>query len=100
MNAFITELAWSHIVIKVFTYIGQGHRAMSKNDILSAHAFYKKAQQILSKSTHTNPDRHTMIKEISEMLANKRKSLSENLMPETHMNPLSGDSKPLDLEDI
>ncbi len=87
MNAFIGELAWAHLTTEVITFIGQGHKAMNRNDVLSAHAFYRKAQQLLANSAHTNPQRHRMIKELSDMMAGKRKALSSELMPEKQYNP-------------
>lgn len=87
MNTFIEELAWSHLTIEAVTYIGQGHKAINRNDVLSAHAFYKKAQQLLANSAHTNPQRHRMIKELSEIMSGRRKIISEEMMPETQYNP-------------
>ena len=99
MNTFISELAWSHLLIEVFTFIGQGHRAINRKDILSGHAFYKKSLQLLGKSKHTSQKRHAMIKEITEMIEGKRQALSLDLMPETQLNPVSDNdnSKPLDI---
>ncbi|GAA5317227.1 MAG: hypothetical protein AseanaTS_24310 [Candidatus Pelagadaptatus aseana] len=87
MNAFIEELAWSNLTIEAITYIGQGHKAINRNDVLSAHAFYKKAQQVLANSAHSNPQRHKIIKELSEMMSGRRKIVSVELMPETQYNP-------------
>lgn len=87
MNAFIGELAWAHLTTEVITYVGQGHKATNRNDVLSAHAFYRKAQQLLANSAHTNPQRHRMIKELSDIMAGKRKAISTDLMPETQYNP-------------
>jgi hypothetical protein len=99
MNTFISELAWSHLLIEVFTLIGQGHRAINREEDLSGHAFYKKALQLLAKSKHPTPKRQVMITEITEMIEGKRKALSLDLMPETQLNPVSDhdNSKPLDI---
>ncbi len=87
MNAFLSELSWSHLMVEVVTHVGQGHKAQRRQDVLSSHAFYKKAQQLLMKSNHPDKRRHRFIKELSEMLANKRTAISVDIMPETHLNP-------------
>lgn len=90
-SLFIFQLSWAHLMVSVISYIGQGHRAMNRGDVLSAHAFYKRAQQTLIQSSHSDPRRHRMIKEISEMLQSKRRFLSTDLMPETQYNPEGAD---------
>lgn len=87
MNAFLSELSWGHLMVEVLTHVGQGHKAQRRHDVLSAHAFYKKAQQLLMHSSHPDKRRHRFIKELSEMLANKRVAVSEDIMPENHLNP-------------
>ncbi len=87
MNAFLSELSWGHLMVEVITLVGQGHKAQRRQDVLSSHAFYKKAQQLLMHSAHPDKRRHRFIKELSEMLANKRLTISEDIMPETHLNP-------------
>jgi hypothetical protein len=89
MNAFLSELSWGHLMVEVITHVGQGHKAQRRQDVLSSHAFYKKAQQLLMHSSHPDKRRHRFIKELSEMLANKRLAISEDIMPETHLNPES-----------
>ncbi|MAZ89772.1 MAG: hypothetical protein CL693_19220 [Cellvibrionaceae bacterium] len=87
MNAFLSELSWGHLMVEVVTHVGQGHKAQRRQDVLSSHAFYKKAQQLLMKSNHPDKRRHRFIKELSEILANKRTAISVDIMPETHLNP-------------
>ncbi len=87
MNAFLSELSWGHLMVDAITHVGQGHKAQRRHDVLSAHAFYKKAQQILMHSSHPDKRRHRFIKELSEMLSNKRTAISEDIMPENHLNP-------------
>ena len=74
-------------MVGAISHIGQGHKAAIRGDMLSAHAFYKKAQQLLIQSPHPEPRRRRMIKELGEILSNKRKSLSLDLMPEDFYNP-------------
>ena len=87
MNAFLSELSWAHLMVDAISHVGQGHKALRRHDVLSAHAFYKKSQQLLMHSAHPDKRRHRFIKELSEMLANKRTAVSEDIMPETHLNP-------------
>ncbi|NIB41291.1 hypothetical protein HBA55_16940 [Pseudomaricurvus alkylphenolicus] len=87
MNIFLSELSWAHLMVDVISHVAQGHRAINRNDVLSGHAFYKKAQQLLMQSAHSDKRRHRMIKELAEILSNRRRALSEDLMPETRINP-------------
>ena len=89
LDTFVNELRWQHLQVEVISIIGQGHKAMHRSDVLSAHAFYKKAQQILINHGHKDQRRHQQIKQISEMLTQKRSALDESLMPETELNPKS-----------
>ena len=87
MSEFARQLKWASLMVEALSLIGQGHKALRRSDIMSAHAFYKKAQHALMKSTHSDPRRHRMIKELSEILTGKRSAMSEDLMPESHLNP-------------
>lgn len=87
LETFISELSWVHLMVNVISYIGQGHKAINRGDFLSAQAFYKKAQQNLIQSPHADPRRHRMIKELGEILNNRRKSISLDLMAEAFYNP-------------
>lgn len=86
MNTYLQELSWAHLMVTVVSYVGQGHKAVRNGDVLKAYAFYRKAQQAAMGSTLPDERRHTIIKEVSEILGNKRKSLSTDLMPETEFN--------------
>lgn len=87
LETFISELAWAQLMVDVISHIGQGHKASIRRDVLTAHAFYKKAKHILAHSPHPDPRRHQMIKELNEILANQRRALSLSLMPENYYNP-------------
>ncbi len=87
MNHFIEELAWAHLMVGVVSLTAQGHKAMLAGNVLRAFAFYKKAQQSAASSTIADERRHQFIKELGEILANKRKSISLSLMPESGYNP-------------
>ena len=93
LTAFIDELSWAHLMVEVISYIGQGHRKIQRKDFLSAHTFYKKAQQLLLQSNHADSRRHRYIKELAEMLHNKRASISTDIMPEAHLNPTPRDTQ-------
>ncbi|SMF31162.1 hypothetical protein SAMN02745866_02044 [Alteromonadaceae bacterium Bs31] len=94
MENCIHELAWAHMLVAVTSSIAQGHKAMNRGDVLRAFAFYKKAQQVAMQTSSTDERRQELIKQITDMLNNKRKSLSTDFMPETQFNP-SKDSEPL-----
>lgn len=87
LQDFTLELEWLYLQVFVISNIVQGHKAYSKQDILTANAFYKKAQAELMKSGHPDERRHEMIKQISDLLFGRRKSLDEELMPESEFNP-------------
>jgi len=93
MNGMIEDLAWAHLMVFVVTLTAQGHKAFSRGDILRAYSFYKKAQEGAMEANLGDTRRHKVIKELSEIQANKRKALSIELMPETEFNPKS-DSGP------
>jgi len=89
MNTIIEELGWTHLMIDTVSYTGQGHKAINRHDPLTGHAFYKKAQQVLMQSASPDKRRHKLIRELSEILAAQRKSLSLDIMWEDHYNPPS-----------
>lgn len=87
MEAFIHELAWANMMVVAITHIVEGHKCVTKGDVLKAYAFYKKAQQVLLQSSVGDEKRHRMVKQLGEIMANKRKTLSIEVMPETQHNP-------------
>ncbi len=95
MEAYIQDLSWAHLMVSVVSHVGQGHKAYNKGDVLKAHAFYKKAQQVALQTNNGNEKRHQLVKEISEMMSNKRRYLSHNIMPETDYNPIANDDNPM-----
>lgn len=82
LEPLMSDLRWAHLMIDVISHIGQGCKAMRRRDLLSAHAFYKKAQQMLIQSSHPDHRRHELIKEISDVVNNKRNGISARLIPE------------------
>ena len=90
MDMYIRDLSWAYMMVSVITLIGQGHKATNRADILRAHAFYKKALEKATQSGHKDERQDQLISEIGEILGNRRKSLSVELMPETHLNPDQG----------
>ncbi len=87
LQSFSKELEWLHLQIYVISNIVQGHKAYSKQDLLTANAFYKKAQDELMKSGLNDERRDEMIKQITDLIYGRRKSIDEELMPETEYNP-------------
>lgn len=94
METFINELAWASLMVVVITHVVEGHKAVSRGDVIKAYAFYRKAQQVLIKSPMNEDARQRMIKELGDILTNKRKTLSKDLMPEVQHNP-SGETADL-----
>ena len=87
MDMYVQELTWSYLMVSVITLIGQGHRAVNRGDILRAHAYYKKALEKATQPGYKDERQNQYISEIGEILSNKRKVLSLELMPETLHNP-------------
>ncbi len=87
MDAFIRELSWSHLMVEVLSHIAMGHKALTRSDVLTAYGFYRNAQNKLLTSLLADDRRNRMVREITEILQNKRKSISADLMPETSLNP-------------
>lgn len=86
-DAFIRELSWSILMIEVITFVNQGHVSIKQNELLKAYGYYKHAQQALMANPHPDERRHKLIREVSDMLGNRRKALSLDLMPEAANNP-------------
>lgn len=87
LQNFTLELEWYDLQVYVVSNIVQGHKAYTKQDILTANAFYKKAQAELTRSSHPDERRHQMIKQLADILFGRRKSIDEELMPESEFNP-------------
>lgn len=87
METFIEELSWAHLMVNVISHVGQGHKALNRGDVLTAYHFYRKSQSLLMESGHPDNRRHRMIKELTDILSNRTKIISFDLMPETNYNP-------------
>lgn len=87
LQDLITELEWLHLQVYVISNVAEGHKAYNRQDILTANAFYKKAQSELMTSGHPDPRRHKMIKQLADILFGRRKSLDKELMPDDEFNP-------------
>lgn len=87
LQDFTLDIEWLQLQVKVISNIVQGHKAYTKQDILTANGFYKKAQSELMKSSHPDERRHQMISQMADLLFGRRKSLDPELMPETEFNP-------------
>jgi len=83
----IQDLAWSHMMVAVVSHVAQGHKAMRRGDVLRSLAFYKKAQQVALQTSSSDNRRHQLIKELSELMNNRRRALSLTFMPESDYNP-------------
>lgn len=83
LETFIAELSWCHLMIETISVIGQGQKSLRRKDPVTAQSYYKRARQTLMQSADNDGRRHRFIKEISELINNKRSVLSEDLMHET-----------------
>lgn len=87
MESYIAELSWAHLMVEVISHIGHGHKAVSRGDHLVAYGYYRKAQNLLINHNHRDDRRHRFIRELGEILSNRRTAISTDLMPETDYNP-------------
>jgi hypothetical protein len=87
IQEFTQHLEWLHLQIFVITNIAEGHKAFTRNDFLKANAFYKKAQNELLNSGHTDKRRQEMITQLADVLFGRRRYLDKRLMPEDEFNP-------------
>jgi hypothetical protein len=98
MSQLQLDLSWAALMVEVISFVGQGHRCMHRRELLAAHGFYKKAQHTLLQSGHPDPRRQQFIRELTELLHGKRRSISRYLMPENHLNlDTTAESQALDL---
>ena len=88
MTNYVEQLAWAHLMVAVVSLTIQGHRAVNGGNVLRAYSYYKKALQKAMDSPIREERKHQLIKELSEIINNKRKSISETLMPECDENPV------------
>lgn len=91
MDVMLRDLSWADFMIKISSNVGQGHKAVNRGDTLRASAYYRKAIEVATESGHKDERQNQIIFELGEILNNKRKALSTNIMPETLYNP-EGDS--------
>lgn len=94
LDLLVSELSWAHLMVQVISMVGQGHKAVKRGNLLSAMAFYRKAQQKLTDTIHSDHRRHPMIRELNEMLDGNRQVLSVELMPEAQYNPTVSHTSP------
>lgn len=81
------DLSWASLMVEVISLLGQGHESVRRREIFTAQAFYKRAQQLLIHSSHPDKRRPQFIREITELMEGKRRSISPQLMPESALNP-------------
>lgn len=87
MESILKDLTWANFMIKICSNVGQGHKATNRGDIPHALAYYRKALEVATEAGHKDERQNQIIAELGEILNNKRKTLSLNLMPETLYNP-------------
>jgi len=82
LESFTLELSWAFLMVSVSSFIAQGYKFSHLGDRFSAQGYYQKAQQLLMESSHQDPRRLRMIKELSELMEGSRNTMSRELMPE------------------
>lgn len=82
LETFTNELSWAFLMVSVASFIAQGYKFSALGDRFSAQNFYQKAQGLLMESTHADPRRTRMIRELSEIVEGSRKTISRDLLPE------------------
>ncbi|WP_353304528.1 hypothetical protein [Sessilibacter corallicola] len=87
LNSFKLSLAWGKLMISVISYIAQGHQAINRGELLPAKAFYQKALSNLAHSSHPDPRKKSMLKQVKEIIETDRVALDEDLMVEVDLNP-------------
>ncbi|WP_245792258.1 hypothetical protein [Teredinibacter waterburyi] len=93
LETYIRDLSWANMMVAVVSQVAQGHKSVSRGDVLKAFAFYKKAQQIAVQTSIGEDRRHNLIKELTDLMNGRIKVLSPQFMPENQFNP-SPSSKP------
>ncbi|WP_111641939.1 hypothetical protein [Marinimicrobium alkaliphilum] len=88
-ETFLRELTWASLMVSVASFVNQGNKAVRRNDSMSAHAFFKKAQGMLIGSPHPNPERMRLIRELGELMSGRRTTISEDLLPQDDPQPSS-----------
>ncbi len=87
LNSFKLSLAWGKLMISVISYIAQGHQAINRGELLPAKAFYQKALSHLAHSSHPDPRKKSMLKQVKEIIETDRVAVDEDLMVEVDLNP-------------
>jgi len=82
LGGYLEQLSWAELMVDVVTFIVEGHKNLNRGDIISALAYYKKAQSLLISSDHPNETRMKIIRELGEVIAGKRKDIDPSLIPE------------------
>ncbi|RZA00054.1 MAG: hypothetical protein EOO68_11715 [Moraxellaceae bacterium] len=82
LEAFTGELSWAFLMVSVASFIAQGYKFAALGDRFSAQGYFQKAQGLLMESSHSDPRRIRMIRELSEIVEGSRKTISRDLLPE------------------
>lgn len=81
---FINDMIWARMMISITSFVAQGYKASRKNNHSKAAAYYKKAMDIAQTTTTYDEKKSELIQELQELAQNKRATLSQHLMPESH----------------
>lgn len=79
MVVFVSELTWAELMVSVQSMVSHGQKASGRGEMFTAQAYFKKAQHQLIESSHNDPRRMRMIRELGEMIAGTRQKMSGDL---------------------
>jgi len=100
LNSMLQSLEYTQMSVEVISAIAQAHQLYNRRDFVEASSHYFQAQKVAMQAKTSDPRRQLIIDEIGEILARKRLSISETLMPETQFNPKPQQEKLQDLDSI
>ncbi len=81
LDKALQDLDWALLMVSSLSLVSRGQRAQSRGNLLSAKSFYRRAHELVQRSRHPEPRRDTLLRELEELLNDKRAALSPNLMP-------------------
>lgn len=84
---FTNDMIWARMMISITSLVGQGHKALHKDNHNKAIAYYKKAMDVAQKTATQDKKKPELIQELEELVQGKRTTLSSHLMPESQTIP-------------
>lgn len=87
LRIYLAELTWGDLLIEVQSLIAQGYKARLRGNLPGTFAYYQTAQNKLMESTHPNPKRLKMIREMGELLMGSQEKPGTDLTGENFIPP-------------